>query len=177
MKTRRGMTLMIVVLSISLLLSACGTPATPAPTQAPAQPAQPAQPSGGGAKTYVLVPKNLGNPYFDTANSGAQEAAKELGVTVNYQGPATADATQQIQLLNALIAQKVNGLAISALAEIGTVVGRADHDGAVRRLDPRIFPGPRGLQPDGPGKIQRFPDPVRQEQRRGRGHPVQDDQG
>ena len=28
----------------------------------------------------MLVPKNLGNPYFDTANNGAQEAAKELGV-------------------------------------------------------------------------------------------------
>ncbi len=67
-----------------------------------------------GGKTYALVPKNLGNPYFDTANKGAQEAAKELGVTVNYQGPATADATQQIQLLNSLIAQKVSGLAISA---------------------------------------------------------------
>ena len=65
-------------------------------------------------KTYVLVPKNLGNPYFDTANKGAQEAAKELGVTVTYQGPATADATQQIQLINSLIAQNVNGLAISA---------------------------------------------------------------
>jgi rhamnose transport system substrate-binding protein len=35
-------------------------------------------------------------------------------VTVTYQGSATADATQQIQLLNSLIAQKVNGLAISA---------------------------------------------------------------
>jgi len=62
----------------------------------------------------VLVPKNLGNPYFDTANNGAQEAAKELGVTVLYQGPAAADATQQIQLVNSLIAQKVAGLAISA---------------------------------------------------------------
>jgi rhamnose transport system substrate-binding protein len=60
------------------------------------------------------VPKNLGNPYFDTANKGAQDAAKELGVTVTYTGPATADATQQIQLLNSLIAQKVAGLAISA---------------------------------------------------------------
>jgi rhamnose transport system substrate-binding protein len=60
------------------------------------------------------VVKNLGNPYFDTANAGAQAAAKELGVTVQYQGPATADATQQIQLLNTLIAQKVTGLAISA---------------------------------------------------------------
>lgn len=68
----------------------------------------------GGGKNYVLVPKNLGNPYFDTANKGAQEAAKELGVTVTYQGPSTADATQQIQLINSLIAQQVNGLAISA---------------------------------------------------------------
>ncbi len=70
--------------------------------------------AAGGAKTYILVPKALGNPYFDTANKGAQQAAKELGVTVTYQGPATADATQQIQLINSLIAQNVSGLAISA---------------------------------------------------------------
>ncbi|MEI8307542.1 MAG: rhamnose ABC transporter substrate-binding protein [Chloroflexales bacterium] len=81
----------------------------PEGTTAPA----PAQPATGGA-TYILVPKALGNPYFDTANKGAQVAAKELGATVLYQGPATADATQQIQLLTTLIAQKVAGLAISA---------------------------------------------------------------
>ena len=84
--------------------------ATQAATEAPAATQAPAQ----GGMTFVLVPKNLGNPYFDTANNGAQQAAKELGVTVLYQGPAAADATQQIQLLNSLIAQKVNGLAISA---------------------------------------------------------------
>jgi rhamnose transport system substrate-binding protein len=77
------------------------------PTEAGAAPS-------GGDTTYVLVPKNLGNPYFDTANTGAQEAAGELGVTVTYQGSSTADATQQIQLLNSLIAQNVAGLAISA---------------------------------------------------------------
>jgi len=70
--------------------------------------------ASGGDKTYVLVPKNLGNPYFDTGNTGAQEAAEELGVTVLYQGSATADATEQIQLINSLIAQNVSGLAISA---------------------------------------------------------------
>jgi rhamnose transport system substrate-binding protein len=67
-----------------------------------------------GGASFVLVPKNLGNPYFDTANVGAQEAAAELGVTVTYQGSATADATEQIQLLNSLIAQQVAGLAVSA---------------------------------------------------------------
>jgi rhamnose transport system substrate-binding protein len=90
--------LVVTAVAVGLLLAACAG-STPAPA----------------AKTvFVLVPKNLGNPYFDTANKGAQEAAKELGVEVQYQGPATADATQQIQLINSLIAQKVSGLAISA---------------------------------------------------------------
>jgi rhamnose transport system substrate-binding protein len=126
MKNRSLFVLLTALLALSLVLSACGTPA-PTATQAPAAPATAAPATAAPATaapataapakspmTFVLVPKNLGNPYFDTSNKGAQEAAKELGVTVLYQGPATADATQQIQLINSLIAQKVNGLAISA---------------------------------------------------------------
>ena len=94
---RRTLFVLITAFAVlSMVLSACGTPAA------------------SGPKTYALVPKNLGNPYFDTANKGAQDAAKELGVTVTYTGPATADATAQIQVLNSLIAQKVSGLAVSA---------------------------------------------------------------
>jgi rhamnose transport system substrate-binding protein len=95
------------------VLAACGAQPAAGPA-APAGTAAGQAPAAAGNKTYILVPKNLGNPYFDTANKGAQEAAKELGVTVTYQGPATADATQQIQLINSLIAQNVSGLAISA---------------------------------------------------------------
>ena len=114
---------MAVVIVLGMLLSACGSVATPtiAPTMAPAPTTAPAAPAPTTApaapatsRTYVLVPKNLGNPYFDAANSGAQLAAKELGVSVLYQGPTTADATAQITLINSLIAQKVSGLAISA---------------------------------------------------------------
>lgn len=116
------------------LLAACGgaadTPtAVPAPTATTAAAAAPTDTAGSGAAgaatapagptstkglTFALVPKNLGNPYFDTANKGAQTAAGELGIKVTYTGPATADATQQIQLLNSLIAQHVAGLAVSA---------------------------------------------------------------
>jgi rhamnose transport system substrate-binding protein len=111
--------MLIVLVLLSMLLSAC-TAVAPAPA-APAEEAaateaaaeEAAAPAEGGA-TYVLVPKNLGNPYFDAANTGAQEAAGELGVTVLYQGSSTADATEQIQLLNSLIAQQVAGLAVSA---------------------------------------------------------------
>ncbi|MCB0058303.1 MAG: rhamnose ABC transporter substrate-binding protein, partial [Caldilineaceae bacterium] len=128
--TRRSLYLVLVsILMLGMALSACAAPAQPAATQAPAeQPAATEAPAevapteapteapaaAGGDMTFVLVPKNLGNPYFDTANNGAQEAAGELGVTVLYQGPASADATQQIQLINSLIAQNVSGLAIAA---------------------------------------------------------------
>ncbi len=62
----------------------------------------------------VNLPKNLGNPYFDACNKGAQEAATELGDELIYQAPSDADATKQIQMINALIAQKVNGIMVSA---------------------------------------------------------------
>lgn len=121
---KRNLSVLTLVLTIfAMVLGACAPAATPAPTQPPAatqppaeatQPPAATQPPVEAARTYVLVPKNLGNPYFDTANKGAQEAAKELGVTVLYQGSAVADATEQITLINSLIAQKVSGLAISA---------------------------------------------------------------
>jgi rhamnose transport system substrate-binding protein len=129
MKQRSFLFVLSALIVLSMLLGACtatptAAPATQAPapvaTQPPAPTAtQPPAPTATQAPTkapltFVLVPKNLGNAYFDTANNGAQEAAKELNVKVLYQGPAAADATQQIQLINSLIAQKVNGLAISA---------------------------------------------------------------
>ena len=94
---------------------ATAAPATAAPaTQAPAAATAIPTAATQTGRIYVFVPKNLGNPYFDAANPGAQMAAAELGVKVLYQGPTTADATAQITLLDSLIAQKVNGLAISA---------------------------------------------------------------
>lgn len=100
----------VLALILTMVLSAC----TPVQRSAAPQEAGGGEDAAVGARTYVLVPKNLGNPYFDAANKGAQEAAGELGLTVLYQGSSTADVTEQIQLINALIAQEVSGLAISA---------------------------------------------------------------
>ncbi len=68
------------------------------------------------AQTKIaLVVKSLGNGFFDAANKGAQEAAAELGdVEVIYTGPTTATAEGQIEIINSLIAQNVNAIAISA---------------------------------------------------------------
>src|SRR5690554_4755025 len=68
------------------------------------------------AQTRIaLVVKSLGNGFFDAANKGAQEAAAELGdVEVIYTGPTTATAEAQIEVVNSLIAQQVDAIAISA---------------------------------------------------------------
>jgi rhamnose transport system substrate-binding protein len=63
----------------------------------------------------AIVVKALGIGFFEAANKGAEEAAKELGdVEIIYTGPTETTAEGQIEVLNALIAQGVNAIAISA---------------------------------------------------------------
>ncbi|MDX7953032.1 rhamnose ABC transporter substrate-binding protein [Lichenihabitans sp. Uapishka_5] len=63
----------------------------------------------------ALVAKSLGNGFFDAAHKGAEEAAKQIGgVQIIYTGPTTTTAEGQIDVINALISQKVDAIAISA---------------------------------------------------------------
>lgn len=63
----------------------------------------------------ALVVKALGIGFFEAAAEGAQEAAAELGnVEVIYTGPTDTTAEGQIEVINALIAQGVDAIAISA---------------------------------------------------------------
>lgn len=68
------------------------------------------------AQTRIaLVVKSLGNGFFDAAAKGAEEAAAEIGgVEIIYTGPTSATAEGQIEIVNALIAQKVDAIAISS---------------------------------------------------------------
>lgn len=67
-----------------------------------------------GRMRVGLVAKSLGNGFFDAVNKGAQEAAGELDVEVIFTGPTTPTAEGQIEVLNALIAQRVDAIALSA---------------------------------------------------------------
>ncbi|NNG03061.1 MAG: rhamnose ABC transporter substrate-binding protein [Inquilinus sp.] len=63
----------------------------------------------------ALVVKALGIGFFEAANRGAQEAAAELGnVEIIYTGPTDTTAEGQIEVINALIAQGVDAIAVSA---------------------------------------------------------------
>lgn len=63
----------------------------------------------------ALVAKALGIGFFEAANKGAQEAAAELGdVEIIYTGPTDTTAEGQIEVINSLIAQRVDAIAVSA---------------------------------------------------------------
>ena len=63
----------------------------------------------------AMVVKALGIGFFDACRDGGLDAAKELGnVELIYTGPTKTTAEEQIAVINSLIAQKVDAMAISA---------------------------------------------------------------
>jgi rhamnose transport system substrate-binding protein len=67
------------------------------------------------ARTRVgVVAKSLGNGFFDAVHKGAEEAGRELDAEIIFTGPTTPSAEGQIEVLNSLIAQRVDAIAVSA---------------------------------------------------------------
>jgi rhamnose transport system substrate-binding protein len=106
----------------SMLLAACAPAATQAPavaatqapavaTQAPAAAATEA-PAAGPIK-IVYIPKNTGNPYFDSIIGGFTKACEELKCEFTTTAPATAEATSQVSFVKEQIQRGVNVIAIS----------------------------------------------------------------
>ena len=94
--------------------------------------AAPAAAAGEGY-TIALVAKHTGNPYFDKVEQGAKEAAAELGDTFIFQAPATSDVAGQIELIDALIAQKVDVIGVSANDQDALVpVGKKAMDAGIK---------------------------------------------
>lgn len=66
-----------------------------------------------GVLKIGLMPKLVGIPYFNACRKGAEEAAKELGVEIVYDGPDTADSNRQVELLNSWMLRKLDVLAVA----------------------------------------------------------------
>jgi rhamnose transport system substrate-binding protein len=74
-----------------------------------------ATPARAQNKRVALIVKNLGNSYFDATAKGAEEAAKEIGgMEIVYTASAKPTAEEQIAVIDAQIAQRVDGIIISA---------------------------------------------------------------
>jgi rhamnose transport system substrate-binding protein len=113
----------VILLALSIILVACGgseeptavpTEAPAAPTEAPAAPTEAAAPAAEGeALDIVYIPKNTGNPYFDSIIRGFEQACMEIGCNFTTTAPATAEATSQIPFVEEQIQRGVDVLAIS----------------------------------------------------------------
>lgn len=107
----------------------------------------------------ALVAKALGIGFFEAANKGAQEAAKELGdVEIIYTGPTDTTAEGQIEVINSLIAQKVDAIAVSANdtnALVPTLKKAMDRGITVISWDSGVAPEGRQMQlnPSSPALI------------------------
>jgi rhamnose transport system substrate-binding protein len=97
--TRRALFLLPL---LALPLTSCQRPPAPKENTPAAQ-----------TLRIVMVPKLQGIDYFNACQKGAEEAARELRVTLEYRGPVKADAQQQNELINALAATKPGVIAVA----------------------------------------------------------------
>ncbi len=66
------------------------------------------------SKKFALVPKAMNNPFFDLARDGCRKAEAELsGVECYYIGPGEHTELEQVQIVQDLITQGVDGIAVS----------------------------------------------------------------
>jgi rhamnose transport system substrate-binding protein len=108
-KKLRGLTT-IAAVSLTFAVAACGGGGS-------------ATPGGGGSGSaagkeanlaITFLPKNLGNPYFDTSDKGGEAAIKEFGGKYAEVGPSEASPDAQVSYINTLTQQQVGGIIISA---------------------------------------------------------------
>src|SRR3954469_24997485 len=69
---------------------------------------------GGGNLAITFLPKNLGNPYFDTSDAGGKKAIGEFKGTYQEVGPATAAADAQVSYINTLTQKQVGAIVLSS---------------------------------------------------------------
>jgi rhamnose transport system substrate-binding protein len=114
----RRLLAIVLVMVAALVVAACGSTkndetkssSTPAASKSSANPS--AEIKKG--LNIAFLPKQLNNPYFDTANKGGMKAVEEIGGKGKEVGPSNADASAQVPFINTLTSQHVDAIVISA---------------------------------------------------------------
>jgi rhamnose transport system permease protein len=87
--------------------------------------------SSGKPITVAMMPKSKGNAYFIACRKGAEEAAKELGVQLIWDGPTDPDPAKQNEIVDAWITRGVDAIAVACenRAGVSTVLRKARERG------------------------------------------------
>jgi rhamnose transport system permease protein len=85
------------------------------------------KPATGRKPVIAMMPKAKGDPYFVSCKQGADEAAKELGVELLWDGPTDLDPAKQNEVVEAWITRGVDVIAVSVENKegISTVLRKA----------------------------------------------------
>lgn len=67
----------------------------------------------GKKLTIAVMPKLVGIDYFNAVQKGAEEAAKEMGADLIWDGPTENDVTKQAEMIDTWIARKVDVIAVA----------------------------------------------------------------
>ncbi len=100
--------ILVGVAAAALVVAACSSSATPAPSAG----------GGGGSdraniSIEVVSHGQAADPFWSVVKNGVDQAAKDMGVKVNYSAPDTFDMVKMAQLIDAACAKKPSGLVIS----------------------------------------------------------------
>ncbi|MCK1983485.1 MULTISPECIES: autoinducer 2 ABC transporter substrate-binding protein [Peribacillus] len=89
--------------------------------------------SGNEKLKIAVVPKLMGIPYFNASEKGAIQAGKDLGVETIYTGPTEPDAAQQVKVIEDLISQDVDVIAVAPndAASLSPVLQKAKDEGII----------------------------------------------
>lgn len=89
------------------------------------------KPTTGRKPVIAMMPKAKGDPYFVSCKQGADEAAKELGVELLWDGPTDLDPAKQNEVVEAWITRGVDVIAVSVENKegISTVLRKAREKG------------------------------------------------
>ena len=88
--------------------------------------------TGGAARPVIaMMPKAKGDPYFVSCRIGAEEAARELGVELIWDGPTGLDAARQSEMVENWITRGVDVIAVAVenRAAISTSLRKARERG------------------------------------------------
>jgi rhamnose transport system substrate-binding protein len=105
-KTNRFAAVAVMALVASLGLAGCGSDDSSTASDGGG--------GGGDATTVTFLPKNLGNPYFDTSDAGGEKAVGEFGGTYAEVGPDAAGPDAQVPFIDTAAQQGINALVVSA---------------------------------------------------------------
>ncbi|MCB0050662.1 MAG: substrate-binding domain-containing protein, partial [Caldilinea sp.] len=123
MKNKRVVLLLLGLLLISAMVSACAAPVAPAAPaggeEAAATEAAPAEAAAddAAAKPYIpVISKGFQHQFWQAVKLGSEQAAADYNVDITFEGPATeAEVDRQIEMLTAALAKNPAAICLAAL--------------------------------------------------------------